>query len=246
MNLLEIRTQFAKISGRYDLVNGSFGDAGADVYINEGLRFLDRKLDYGPSVGKYYKDLTAGDFKVPLDNCRAILEVWTINSTSRTEVALLDEYELRSVYQRNSTYSTPLTTMERNRPLYYYPTNFRRVPDANTFSTDSATLLSYLDTTSPHDPTVNGIIIIPPPDTDYAIEVSGLFYSPKLTLDIDTNYWTLNHPNLLITAALRQLDIMYNSARNFRTFEESMATDLRDLEYDFISQSTTDAVELEG
>ena len=245
MNLLEIRTQFAKISGRYDLVGTSFIDAGADVYINEGQRFLDRKFDYGPALGKYYVDLIAGTFKVPLTDCRSVLEVWVLNSDSRTELKPLDEYELRSIYQSNSVYSTPLTIMTQDRPLYYYPTNFRRVPDTGTF-TDSATLISYLDTTSPTDSTVNGLIIIPPPATGYAIEVSGLFYSPKLVADIDTNYWTLNHPNLLITAALRQLDIMYNSARNLRTFDEAMATDLRDLEYDFISQSTTDAVELEG
>ena len=42
MNLLQIRTKFRDISGRFDLVNSDYSDNGADFYINEGRKFLDR------------------------------------------------------------------------------------------------------------------------------------------------------------------------------------------------------------
>ena len=45
MNLLEIRTKFRSISGRYDLVNSDYSDNGANFFIEEGRKWLDSKVD---------------------------------------------------------------------------------------------------------------------------------------------------------------------------------------------------------
>jgi len=45
MNLLEIRKQFRTTSGRYDLVNDDYSDNGANHFINEGVKWLDSKVD---------------------------------------------------------------------------------------------------------------------------------------------------------------------------------------------------------
>ena len=239
MNLLEIRTQFVKISGRYDLVDPSdFADNGADFYIQQGQRSLERRLNINPSVAKFYDDIAAGTYKVSVANCRAIQEVWIMNSDSRTELEKIDGYKLRGIHQKfvSNMYSTPLSTMSQGRPTYYYLTNLRRTPETEAGTLDSATLSSYLDTTYPFDPTQSGIIIFPRCDVAYGIEIKGLFYSPVLTLDTSSNLWSTNYPTLLIWAALRELEIMFRGSKTVSSREGLIEGELLGIEKDAIEQ----------
>ena len=239
MNLLEIRTQFAKISGRYDLVDPSdFADNGADFYIQQGQRSLERRLNINPSVAKFYDDISAGTYKVSVANCRAIQEVWIMNSESRTELEKIDGYKLRGIHQKfvSNMYSTPLSTMSQGRPAYYYLANLRRTPETEAGTLDSATLSSYLDTTYPFDPANTGIIILPRCDTAYGIEIKGFFYSQVLTTDISTNLWSTNYPTLLIWAALRELEIMFRGSKTASSWESLIEGELIGIEKDAIEQ----------
>lgn len=239
MNLLEIRTQFVKISGRYDLVDPSdFADAGADFYIQQGQRSLERRLNINPSVAKFYDDIAIGTYKVSVANCRAIQEVWIMNSESRTELEKIDGYKLRGIHQKfvSNMYSTPLSTMATGRPTYYYLTNLRRSPETEAGTLDSATLSSYLDITYPFDPANTGIIILPRCDAAYGIEIKGLFYSPVLTLDTSTNLWSTNYPTLLIWSALRELEIMFRGSKTVSSWEGLIEGELLGIEKDAIEQ----------
>lgn len=250
MTLLDIRKQFVRISGRYDLVvdAADFEDNGANLYITEGQKSLERRLNYNPAVGKLFMDITAGTYKVQFQNCRAVQEVWALGYESRTELRKLDEYSLRAIHQKYvaNMYTTPLASMQRGRPQFYYPTNLRRVPDDADTSSDSEVLSSYLDTISPTDPTYSGIIIFPPPDIDYALEIKGLFYNPVLVADADTNYWTINHPNLLVMSALRQLEMMYRGSKTASTWNSLIESELLNIEKDFIEQEISHIDTLEG
>lgn len=249
MNLLQIRTQFVKISGRYDLVNPStFADAGADFYIQQGQRSLERRLNIAPSIAKFYDDLTIGTYKVSVANCRAIQEVWIMNSESRTEVVKLGDYDLRAIHQKYITnmYTTPLSTMESGRPNYYYPTNLRRSPETEAGAGDSATLSSYIDTTYPYDSANTGIILFPRCDEAYGIEIKGLFYSPTLTTDVGTNLWSVSYPTLLIWAALRELEIMFRGSKTVSSWEGLIEGELIGIEKDAIEQEINSINVLEG
>ena len=57
MNLIEIRTMFRDISGRYDLVNTDLSDNGADIYIQQGQKSLERRTNYTPSTATVFKDI---------------------------------------------------------------------------------------------------------------------------------------------------------------------------------------------
>jgi hypothetical protein len=78
MNLLELRTQFVKISGRYDLVvdTTDWVDNGADFYINAGQNFLDRLRDTPKAQNTIFTALDAGEWYVTFARCRSIREVW--------------------------------------------------------------------------------------------------------------------------------------------------------------------------
>jgi len=250
MNLLDIRKQFVKISGRYDLVvdTEDYEDNGADFYITEGQKSLERRINFNPAVGKLFMDITAGGYKVNFQNCRAIQEVWILSEESRTELILLDDYALRGIHQKfvENMYTTPLSSMERGRPLYYYPTNFRRVPDSGTFAGDSAVLSSYLDTITPTDSTASGLILLPSPDSGYSIEIKGLFYNPVLAADEDTNCWTVSYSSLLVMAALRHLEIMFRGSKAASAWESLIEAEILNLEKDAIEQEISQIDTLEG
>ena len=249
MNLLQIRTQFAQISGRYDLVNPStFTDNGADFYIQQGQRSLERRTNINPTRAKYYVDLSIDDYLAKFQNCRAIYSVWVMNSESRTEVVKLEEYDLRAIHQQyvENMYSTPLSTMDSGRPIYYYPTNLRRSPESSTGYSDSETLSSYMDTVSPYNTSYTGIILLPKCDEAYGLEVDGLFYSPALEEDDDQNYWSDNHANLLVWAALRELEIMFRGSKTASAWESFIEAEIMNIDKDGIEQQINSTHEFRG
>ena len=249
MTLLQIRTQFAKISGRYDLVSPSdFSDAGANFYIQQGQRSLERRMNISPTRAKFYDDIALGTYKVTLTNCRAIHSVWVMDSDSRTEVIKIEDYDLRATHQLwvENMYSTPLSTMSTGRPNYYYPTNLRRSSETETGSGDSATLSSYMDTTYPYDSSASGIILLPRCDKAYGIEIQGLFYSPTLTNNSDENYWSGKHPNLLLWAALRELEIMYRGHKSATSWDSYIEAEIANLDKDDIEMQLNSVDQLEG
>lgn len=250
MNLLGIRTQFITISGRYDLVSNvtTFADNGANFYINMAQRSLERRIGVGGTVGKVFLDITAGTYKIKFKDCRAIQAVWVMNSESRIPVEILDTNKLKAMHQKftDNMYTSPLSSMTPSRPSFCYPTNFRRSPDNTTPLTDSATLQSYIDTISPYDPSYTGIILLPPADGDYGVEINGLFYNHKLSGDTEENFWTVEHPDLLIMAALRHLEIMYRGSKSATSWDALIEAELVNLEKDSIEQDVSQIDQMNG
>jgi len=74
MNLLQIRTDFVKKNGRYDLVvdTTNYADNGANFYIQAGQRILDSILPNRKSIGRYTTDLASGQSSVIIKNTRFI------------------------------------------------------------------------------------------------------------------------------------------------------------------------------
>jgi len=85
MNLKEIRTQLAKVSGRYDLVKDitDYDDNGADFFINAGLRWLEGEVEFSKTFGRYIKDIVYGEHLINMLYSRAIREVWITNSVGK-------------------------------------------------------------------------------------------------------------------------------------------------------------------
>jgi len=82
MSLLEVRTQLIKITGRYDLVVDAvdYADNGADFYINAGQLWLDRRETHKKSFSRVFETVSAGEWYLTFQLCRAIKEVWISNS----------------------------------------------------------------------------------------------------------------------------------------------------------------------
>ena len=112
MNLLQIRQKFRDLSGRFDLVNEDGSDNGADFFINEGRKYLDRLEETQKSWGSVYKRLPLNHIGVAIPLCRAIKTVWATTSTARWR---LDKKPLDYIM----TNFLPESVQEPGTPLYY-------------------------------------------------------------------------------------------------------------------------------
>ena len=72
-------------------------------------------------------------------------------------------------------------------------------------------------------------IYLPPSDEDRRIVVVGQYYSPRVLLDSDVNYWTYNHPGMLVNAMRRQDEIEFRNDTGTNFFEGVLNRDLAKL-----------------
>jgi len=237
MNLLEIRTEFVKQSGRYDLVVDAidFADAGANYFINSGQDYLDRQGIVVPeSEGKIIKTIFPSEYYISFQNrCRVIQSVWANNSSSRVELRKVDWEELKNLY------NSPVSDISNGAPLYYTPAKLREVDVGDKDSTGI-----FINFTKSSSFDYRGILVLPPIDENYDIEIFGKFYQKTLVEDLDENYWTIETPSTLITAALRQIEISYRNVKARREWEGVIDKDLQDLDMDIVDEETSTIEEM--
>lgn len=215
MSYKDVRDQFVKISGRYDLITSTEEDNGADFFLNSAQRYLDRFFDGGKAWARYPVALAAGEYIAKTVDIRAIKEVWIANADGKSLLEKTTLQELQSEYSEGFAY------VDRGTPGYYAPAVFRPAPDTLASSTGLYgvdDLLLYNATNPAQHFNYNGVVIMPPPDVAYTVEILGLFYSPVLSATLSggiwTNtisYWTEVHPEVLIEAALYKLNALYQN-----------------------------------
>ena len=242
MDLLDVRTAFIQRSGRYDLVVDAvdFVDAGADFFINAGQRMLDRMDTTNKSWGRRFLEVVSGDYYTTFKYCRAIKEVWVMDSSERVKLTKVDISELREYYDE------PVPSLTSGTPKYYAPAVLRPIPDEVT-SDDFVGLSGFDDVLV--DWThyeYNGVMFMPKADGDYVIEVWGLFYSPELSLDADENWWTLIHPEILIKGALYQLEVFYRNTEGANDWMRAISVEMAGLGKDFVEEHIAEVTQMGG
>jgi hypothetical protein len=240
MNLLQLRTQFVKMTGRNDLVNGEV-DNGADFYINCGQRYLDRKYRFPKDTGIYPDVLEIGGYHVTIPFCRAIKEVWIANSDGRRKL------EKISVTSFLTEYATPLKSVTVGPPVYYCPAVLRSIPEADRATVDTMrAMISYMPTmVGPHYE-YNGILIGPPSDEKCHVEVRGLFYTPELVGNTDQSFWSVVHPEVLLYAAAYELEISYRNTQGANDWLGAITDHAGGIDQDTIEEEIADVDQMEG
>lgn len=238
MNLIQIRKKFRELSGRFDLVNEDHSDNGADFFINEGSKFLDRMDETQKSWATRFASLALDGFFVEIPYCRAIKEVWTASPTNgRWQLEKMNLQDLLDSYL-----TTLPAEIESGIPLYYSPCVTRSVPPGVSLSSYQE-YLGYVEVT---DYNYNAILLNVPTDEAITIVVHGLFYQPVLTSDSDTNYWSEVHPLLLCTAALRQLEVINRNTQGVLDWTNAISTEMNQLGRDLVEELIAEADQMEG
>jgi len=239
MNLLQVRQLFRQLSGRFDLVNDDDSDNGANFFINEGRKFLDRLDETQKSWAICYRFLDVGFWAVSFPYCRAIKEVWVASTIARWQLEKKTMQDLMEGYLSGMPNSRSVGT-----PLYYSPCVTRYIPE-NASVNDLEAYLGFVDVLSGNAHEHNSILVNVPSDTKLMVEIRGLFYSMELVNDTDENYWSAVHPMLLYMSAMRQVEIANRNSQGVKDWELSIMTEMRQLGMDLVEELVAEATEME-
>jgi len=240
MNLLQLRQKFRTISGRFDLVNEDGSDNGADFYIDEGKKFLDRLDETQKSWATCFRFLNVGFYHVTFPYCRAIKEIWASSQTARWQVHKVNFQELVEGYLTGIP-----SARNTGAPLYYSPCITRAIPENET-AEDFESFTGWVDVPSGNAHEFNTILLSVPAEEKLVISVNGLFYSAILTLDTDENYWSAVHPLLLISATMRQIEITNRNTQGVNDWTGAIGTEMRQLGFDYVDEMISEVSQMEG
>lgn len=223
--LLEVRTKFVDRSGRIDLVGESGGnpdyttDSGADWFVNQGQRLLDNMLPEPVNRKTLTLTLSAGEYALAVPKLRAPLEVWATVDDERWALLRNTQKQLRDYYEK------PFSDIDVGEPLYW---------GVGYTAQDGAPSTS---------PTVN---LLPPAEEDTTIEVFGTFYSDDLEDNSDTSWWSVNHPGLLVLAALHELEVSMRNTAGANDWMVQIARHIQMIDHDLAQGESVEMTEFEG
>lgn len=237
MTLVQIREQFAKLSGRYDLIvdTTDWADNGADFFIQAGQDYLDR-LRYNPKADNtIFEELAAGAWYLTFEKCRSIKDVWINNTEGRSKLVKKDLFWL---YEE---FSALVSETDRGTPLYYCPARLR-----STEKTDQISLGTFFNYVKADSDDQRGILILGPPDESIVVEIHGLFYSDALTADGSESYWSQNWPIVLVMASMRALEVIFRGSKSMTSWDNAIAKELEGLDKDSVDEEVDTLNQIEG
>jgi hypothetical protein len=240
MNYLQLRLKFREISGRFDLVSDAGVDLGAGFYINEGRKYLDRLNETQKSWGICYRFMETGFWSVHFPYCRAIKEIWVATTSSRWQLEKVRLQDLISEYLTGLPSSRSLGT-----PLYYSPCITRYIPENVTIN-DLEAFIGWVEVPIGPAHDFNAIMVDVPTSEKLTVMIHGLFYSAELVNDLDENYWSAVHPLLLITAAMRQIEVVNRNTQGVNDWDNSIKGDMQTLGFDLVEELIAETSEMEG
>lgn len=240
MDLVSIRQKFCEISGRYDLVVDvtDWADNGADYFIQQGQDMIERLSAIVPETeGRIWETIAIGSYYLTFQKrTRVIKEVWANNDEERFRLEKISWEDLKEYYSDISS------GIENGDPAYYCSAKLREVD-----ATDKDATGTFLNCTLANSKDFRGLLILPPVDEAYDIEVVGNFYQELLEEDVDENFWTIEHPGVLVKAAIYQCQLTYKSKRKLDSLLDSIKDDITEISKDVVEESLEDfEQEMEG
>ena len=241
MNLLQIRQQFRILSGRFDLVTDAGVDADANFFINAGQRHLDRISKHQKSYAIHFKFLEIDEYSIQIPWCRAIKEVWVGSLTARWQVERMNLQDLLAGY-----FTTLPSGITSGDALYYSPAVTRAAPETyNTPADELESFSGYVDVMSADHFAYNSVLIAPPTDERLSVQIRGLFYSDQLVADTDKSYWSEVHPDVLIMAAMRAIEVINRNTQGVNDWNNAISEETSRIEMDLVEEEIAEVTQIE-
>lgn len=242
MNLLEVRTKFIELSGRYDLVQNttSFADNGADFFINRGMRFLERRFTPPQATARVFTTLALGAWYTTIQRCRTLLDVYLTDDTTgyRSRLTRKSPEWLRAHYPKKPSMVTA------GQPVYYAPTVIRTTPMEDLFTIDRVGTEVVYGASKYFG--CNAILFMPPADQAYYLELIGQFFHPELSADNDSNWWTVEEFDTLILAALYMVEVHNRNTAGANDYKAQIVEALQGIEFDAVEDDVNQRDQMRG
>jgi hypothetical protein len=213
MNLLDIRKEFIRHTGRFDLVTNTstFADNGANFFIKAGQRVLDNKVNIFQNDMILNMQTTVGDDLLRISGIRTIEGVWIVyDGVSR----LLIEAFLHDFKQ---AFADNVSTG--------MPTHYVIIPLRQSMNEDEDVL-------------EHGFLLGPKPSQEFDIRIKGRFFSHPLVQDTDKNFWSIQYPHTLIQAALYSIERFYRNTQGMNDHMLAIEEDLRGIDHEQVEQES--------
>jgi hypothetical protein len=248
MALIDIRTKFIQLSGRFDLVVSPITftpDNGADFFIKAGQRLLDNLQD--TKFFWYKKNLTAGQGVIDVPYLRVVKEVWLANAEGRSQL------EKKSLGWIRENYGEPFSAQDRGTPIYWaqgvnqlsiaqealttanYTTEFTYGADDLIFSDELSGGHHY-----------TSLLLAPVSNVTSTLEVLGKFFGSLLTADTSKSFWTEQYPEVLVRAALYQLEVFYRNTEGAKDWRTAIEEDIMGIDHNLVDEQITGLTQLDG
>ena len=242
MNRLEVRQKFRTLSGRYDLVNDDGSDNGADFFIDSGQKWLDRLFDHPKVDGRVFDIASQGDYGHVFKYARSIEEVWMATTDDGRW-----QLEKKSIQDIRVAYADLPSDLDQGSPLYWTPAFIRSVPETDHITAaEFGSYIGFADIVAGKNYEYNGVLWMPPCSEEMLLEVWGKFYIEPLQSDSDENFWSVNHPDLLIMAGLRQVEVFNRNTQGREDWERAINQMVSDIDKDVVRQELAEVDQMEG
>lgn len=235
MDLGTLRKNWIAENGRYDLVKtvgeDDFVNDGANLVINDAIRHMDQRVDNPDTLARYVEISFAIDsWFLKMAYAREITEVWATDASTGTRWQLkpVDMLRLKALYKMD------YADVSSGAALYWVEAKGRLSPD--NADTDFSGVKDVGDTFrgAQADAGYQGVIIMPPTDTELVVTVVGRFWSPTLLIDTDFNWWTVTHPRIVQWVASYLLEVGMRNRQGQADWLEPIERKLREIEFDVI------------
>lgn len=225
MNLLQIRKKLVELSGLYSLVEdyegGDYSDNGADFFIQNGQKWMERKLDTPNAPAEYQITLSAGDHSILVSDSRAVKRVRV------EEIGYLDKFTMPEVWDKYGD-EQAIADADQGEPREYAIGIYRRAGNSNKIRLANKKLF-----------------IMPPADKNYTLFVEGLFFSAYLDDDEDVNWWSLYEPAVLIQSALYQRETFLRNTQGMNDWRGAILDHLQGIDFDQVEEESADIDQME-
>lgn len=240
MDLRALRIALVRKTGRRDLVKtvgaDNFVDNGANAYLNEAQRALDRALGESPrGEERFLAKVEPGTFLVKFQDCRVVTSVWV-----KPEGAQRRRLHPRSLGFLRDEFGEEFEDADRGDPCYYAPASLRLAPELAQFDSsdlEADGIEDGDDLAFGTDADVyRGVVLMPPPESACTVSVFGRFYDRALAADTDVSWWSVHHGEVLVRTAAKLLEVDQRNSAGVRDWELYLESEVRRIDNDTVEQ----------
>lgn len=237
MQLSEIREKFIELSGRYDMQ----GNTKSHFFINAGVRLLDRMSRFAHTDAVSLRQVPVGTTHLVLSDCQLISSVHFIeDGLTKYEVELIEHSEFVQLYPQS------LSNMPLGRPMFCALGTLRHSPDLLDLSAEDFPVPADYALVAADYYSRQALYLGPAASTAGWLRIEGSFYSRDMSVDTDKSYWSVRYPDLLIKAALYQLEVAYRNTEGARDWMAAIVLELDNLDKDALEQHIQYIDQMEG